>query len=215
MSEAIKAIIGRKVGMTSIFTPDGQHIPVTIIQAGPCFVVQRKTVHKDGYSAVQLGYLPIPERKINKPMKGHFGKANLPPMRFLCEFRIPEDLDVNVGEKITVKSFKPGDLVKVTGTSKGRGFSGVMRRWGMSGQRDSHGSRYHRQPASLGPQGPQRVFKGHRMPGRYGGKVTTINGLAVVDVDAENHLLLIKGSVPGWKGSIVKIQACEVKKDGD
>ncbi|MCS7253074.1 MAG: 50S ribosomal protein L3 [Armatimonadota bacterium] len=203
----MKSIIGRKVGMTSIFTEDGQHTPVTVIQAGPCFVVQRKTVQKDGYSAVQLGYLPIRERKANKPMRGHFKKAGLPPMKFLCEFRIPDEINVEVGEEITVSSFKPGDIVKVTGTSKGRGFAGVMKRWGMSGQRDSHGSRYHRQPASLGPQGPQRVFKGHRMPGRYGGKTVTIRGLKVVGVDSENHLLLLKGSVPGWKGSIVKIQA--------
>lgn len=192
--------------MTSIFTEDGQHIPVTVIQAGPCYVVQRKIVQKDGYSAVQLGYLPIREEKVNKPLQGHFKRAGLPPMRFLCEFRIPNEVNVEVGTKITVESFKPGDVVKVTGTSKGRGFAGVMKRWGMSGQRDSHGSRYHRQPASLGPQGPQRVFKGHRMPGRYGGKRVTIRGLTVVAVDPENHLLLIKGSVPGWKGSLVKIQ---------
>jgi len=202
----IKSIIGRKVGMTSIFTEDGQHIPVTVIQAGPCYVVQRKVVQKDGYSAIQLGYLAMRERKVNKPLQGHFKKAGLPPMKFLCEFRIPNEVNVEVGSEITVNSFKPGDVVKVTGTSKGRGFAGVMKRWGMSGQRDSHGSRYHRQPASLGPQGPQRVFKGHRMPGRFGGKTVTIRGLTVVGVDPENHLLLIKGSVPGWKGSLVKIQ---------
>ncbi len=202
----IKSIIGRKVGMTSIFTEDGQHIPVTVIQAGPCYVVQRKVVQKDGYSAIQLGYLTMRERKVNKPLQGHFKKAGLPPMKFLCEFRIPNEVNVEVGSEITVNSFKPGDVVKVTGTSKGRGFAGVMKRWGMSGQRDSHGSRYHRQPASLGPQGPQRVFKGHRMPGRFGGKTVTIRGLTVVGVDPENHLLLIKGSVPGWKGSLVKIQ---------
>ncbi len=202
----IKSIIGRKVGMTSIFTEDGQHIPVTVIQAGPCYVVQRKVVQKDGYSAIQLGYLAMRERKVNKPLQGHFKKAGLPPMKFLCEFRIPNEVNVEVGSEITVNSFKPGDVVKVTGTSKGRGFAGVMKRWGMSGQRDSHGSRYHRQPASLGPQGPQRVFKGHKMPGRFGGKTVTIRGLTVVGVDPENHLLLIKGSVPGWKGSLVKIQ---------
>lgn len=202
----IKSIIGRKVGMSSIFTEDGQHIPVTVIQAGPCYVVQRKTVQRDGYSAVQLGYLPMHEKKVNKPLQGHFKRVGLPPMRFLCEFRIPNEVNVEVGAKITVDSFKPGDIVKVTGTSKGRGFAGVMKRWGMSGQRDSHGSRYHRQPASLGPQGPQRVFKGHRMPGRFGGKTVTIRGLTVVAIDPENHLLLVKGSVPGWKGSLVKIQ---------
>lgn len=207
MGAPIKAIIGRKVGMTSIFSPDGQHIPVTVIQAGPCYVVQRKTIQKDGYSAIQVGYLPVRERKVNKPLLGHFRKARLQPMRFLCEFRVPEEMNIEVGTEITVEAFEPGDVVKVTGTSKGRGFAGVMKRWGMSGQRDSHGSRYHRQPASLGPQGPQRVFKGHRMPGRYGGKTVTIRGLKVVDVDPKNHLLLIKGSVPGWRGSLVKIQA--------
>ncbi|HID06426.1 MAG TPA: 50S ribosomal protein L3 [Armatimonadetes bacterium] len=209
MPAEIKAILGRKVGMTTIFDATGRQIPVTVVQAGPCVVVQRRTPQRDGYSAVQLGYLDVRERKVNKPMSGHFQRAGVKPKRYLREFRIPSDVDVEVGSEITVEVFQPGDKVKVTGASKGRGFAGVMKRWGMSGQRASHGSRYHRQPASIGGQGPQHVFKGHRMPGRMGGKTVTVRGLTIVDVDVENHLLLIKGSVPGWRGSLLKIEALE------
>ncbi|MCX7642970.1 MAG: 50S ribosomal protein L3 [Armatimonadetes bacterium] len=199
-------ILGRKIGMTTIFDEEGKSIAVTVIKAGPCYIVQRRTPEKDGYSAVQLGFEEIPERKVNKPMLGHFKKAGVKPCRFLEEFRIPSEAEVKVGDVVTVAIFQKGDKVKVTGTSKGRGFSGVMKRWGFSGYPDSHGSHFHRKPASHGPQGPQRVIPGARLPGHYGNETITIRGLTVVDVIPEQNLLVVKGSVPGPNGSLVRIE---------
>ncbi len=203
---AITGILGRKVGMTTIFDEDGEAIPVTVIKAGPCYIVQRRRPEKDGYSAVQLGFEEIPERKANKPMQGHFKKAGVKPCRFLEEFKIPNEAEVKVGDVVTVAIFKKGDKVKVAGTSKGRGFSGVMKRWGFSGYPDSHGAHFHRKPASHGPQGPQRVIPGARLPGHYGNETVTVRGLTVVDVIPEQNLLVIKGSVPGPNGGLVRIE---------
>jgi large subunit ribosomal protein L3 len=155
---------------------------------------------------VQLGFEEIPERKVNKPMRGHFKKAGVKPCRFLEEFRIPADVEVKVGDLVTVAIFQRGDKVKVTATSKGRGFSGVMKRWGFSGYPDSHGAHFHRKPASHGPQGPQRVIPGARLPGHYGNETVTVRGLTVVEVLPEQNLLVIKGSVPGPNGGLVRIE---------
>jgi len=203
---AVTGILGRKVGMTTIFDENGQATPVTVIKAGPCYIVQRRTKEKDGYSAVQLGFEEIPERKVNKPMLGHFKKAGVKPCRFLEEFKIPPDAEVKVGDVVTVAIFQKGDKVKLTGTSKGRGFSGVMKRWGFGGSPDSHGSHFHRKPASHGPQGPQRVIPGARLPGHYGNETVTVRGLTVVDVIPEQNLLVIKGGVPGPNGGLVRIE---------
>lgn len=192
--------------MTTIFDEEGKSIPVTVIKAGPCYIVQRKKPEKDGYSAVQLGFEEIPERKVNKPMKGHFKKAGVKPCRFLQEFKIPDEAEVKVGDVITVAIFQKGDKVKVTGKSKGRGFAGVIKRWGFSGYPDSHGAHFHRKPASHGPQGPQRVIPGARLPGHYGNETITVRGLTVVDVIPEQNLLVIKGSVPGPNGGLVRIE---------
>ncbi len=214
MSEATTAVVpgllGRKVGMTTIFDEEGRSIPVTVIKAGPCPIVQRRMVEKDGYSAVQLGFEEVPERKVNKPLLGHFKKAGVKPCRFLEEFRIPTDAQVTVGDIVTVAIFRKGDKVKVTGVSKGRGFAGVMKRWNFSGQPDSHGYHFHRKPASHGPQGPQRVIPGARLPGHYGNETVTVKGLTVVDVLPEHNLLVIKGSVPGPNGGLVRIEKMEI-----
>lgn len=202
----VTGILGRKVGMTTFFDEDGNAIPVTVIKAGPCYIVQRRTPEKDGYSAVQLGFEEVPERKVNKPMLGHFKKAGVKPCRFLEEFKVPKDADVKVGDVVTVAIFQKGDKVKVTGTSKGRGFSGVMKRWGFGGYPDSHGAHFHRKPASHGPQGPQRVIPGARLPGHYGNETITVRGLTVVDVIPERNLVVVKGSVPGPNGGLVRIE---------
>ena len=203
---AVTGLLGRKVGMTTVFDDEGRAIPVTVIKAGPCPIVQRRTVEKDGYSAVQLGFEEIPERKVTKPLLGHFKKAGVKPCRFLEEFPIAPDAPVAVGDFVTVAIFQKGEKVKITGTSKGRGFSGVMKRWSFSGQPDSHGSHFHRKPASHGPQGPQRVIPGARLPGRYGGETITVKGVTIVDVLPEHHLLVVKGSVPGPNGGLVRIE---------
>ena len=206
VATAVTGILGRKVGMTTIFDENGQEIPVTVVKAGPCYIVQRRTVEKDGYSAVQLGFEEIPERKVNKPMQGHFKKAGVKPCRFLAEFKIPPEAEVKVGDVVTVTIFQKGDKVKVTGKSKGRGFAGVMKRWGFGGYPDSHGAHFHRKPASHGPQGPQRVIPGARLPGHYGNETITVRGLTVVDVLPERNLLVIKGSIPGPNGGLVRIE---------
>jgi len=202
----VTGILGRKVGMTTIFDENGQAIPVTVVKAGPCYIVQCRTVEKDGYSSVQLGFEEISERKVNKPMLGHFRKAGLKPCRFLEEFKIPPDAEVKIGDVVTVAIFQKGDKVKVTGTSKGRGFAGVMKRWGFGGYPDSHGAHFHRKPASHGPQGPQRVIPGARLPGHYGNETVTVRGLTVIDVLPERNLLVIKGSIPGPNGGLVRIE---------
>jgi len=202
----VTGILGRKVGMTTIFDENGQAIPVTVVKAGPCYIVQRRTIEKEGYSAVQLGFEEIPERKVNKPMLRHFKKAGVKPCRFLAEFKIPPEAEVKVGDVVTVAIFQKGDKVKVTGKSKGRGFAGVMKRWGFGGYPDSHGAHFHRKPASHGPQGPQRVIPGARLPGHYGNETITVRGLTVVDVLPERNLLVIKGSIPGPNGGLVRIE---------
>jgi len=195
--------------MTQIFTDDGNVVPVTVIEAGPCVVVAKKTQDRDGYTAVQLGFLPQKAHRMNKPMLGHFQKRELPPYRVLREFRIsPQELDsLEEGQEVTVSIFQPGEKVKVTGTSKGKGFQGAMKRHGFSGSRDSHGARYHRTPGSIGQcTFPARVFKGLRMPGHMGNRKVTVRGLEVVEVLPEKNLLLVKGSVPGPRQGLLIIR---------
>ncbi|MBR6593681.1 MAG: 50S ribosomal protein L3 [Clostridia bacterium] len=203
-----KGIIGKKIGMTQIFDEKGNVIPVTVVAAGPCVVVQKKTVAKDGYEAVQLGFSEIEDRKLSKPAKGHFKKAGVPFKRYLKEFRLEDCSALNVGDVVKADTFEVGERVDVTGMTKGRGFSGVIKRWGCHRLRMSHGTGpVHRQVGSMGANSdPSRVMKNKKMAGQYGNeKVTTLN-LDVVKIDKENNLLAIKGAVPGSRGGIVYIR---------
>ncbi|WP_353893431.1 50S ribosomal protein L3 [Proteinivorax hydrogeniformans] len=198
-----KAIIGKKLGMSQIFAEDGEVLPVTVIEAGPCTVVQKRNEEVDGYSAVQLGYGEVKEVRANKAMKGHFNKAGVKPMRHLAEFKLEDGESLEVGQEIKADFFEEGEAVDVTGTSKGKGFSGSIKRHNYSRGPMTHGSHYHRGPGSLGAVDPARVFKGTKLPGRMGGETVTVRNLDVVKVDAERNLLLVKGAVPGKNGSIV------------
>ena len=199
-------ILGRKLGMTQIFSPQGRAVPVTVVEAGPCVVVQKKTVATDGYDAIQLGFAEKKENLANKPMKGHFGKAGVKPHRFLHEMKIASAEQFNPGQEIKADIFNEGEWVDVTGTSKGKGFAGVIKRWNFNRASMTHGSMYHRRPGSLGATDPARVFKGRKMPGRLGGEQVTIQGLQVVKVDADRNLLLIKGAIPGANGAYVVVK---------
>ncbi len=203
-----KGIIGKKIGMTQIFDEKGNVIPVTVISAGPCVVVQKKTIEKDGYEAVQLGFSEIEERKLSKPLKGHFAKADVAYKRYLKEFRLEDCASLNVGDVVKADTFEVGEKVDVTGMTKGRGFSGVIKRWGCHRLRMSHGTGpVHRQVGSMGANSdPSRVMKNKKMAGQYGNeKVTTLN-LDVVKIDKEKNLIAIKGAVPGSRGGIVYIR---------
>ena len=201
-----KAIIGRKVGMTQIFDEKGAVIPVTVIEAGPCPVVQIKTVETDGYDAVQLGFGDVKEVKVNKPSKGHFSKADVKPTKHLREFRLDDVSTVKVGEEINVDIFEAGDNIDIQGISKGKGFQGVIKRHGQSRGPMGHGSMYHRRPGSMGPTStPGRVFKGNKLPWHMGVNTVTIQNLVIVNVHKDKNAILVKGSVPGNKGSILKI----------
>lgn len=202
-----KAILGKKIGMTQVFTEDGQLIPVSVIQAGPCQVVQKKTEEVDGYTAVQVGYEDKKERRANKPEKGHFQKANVPVKKYLKEFKLDNAAELNVGDELTVEQFADGDVLDVAGTSKGHGFAGTIKRWGTHRGPMTHGSHYHRGPGSLGAcSDPSRVFKGKKMPGHYGVVKVTIQNLDLVKIDKERNLLLVKGSIPGPKGGLVVVR---------
>ena len=202
-----KGILGKKIGMTQIFAEDGRLIPVTVVEAGPCSVVQKKTVENDGYSAVQLGFGDKKEKNVNKPMKGHFAKAGVAPKRYLRELKLDNAEEMNVGDEIKVDVFEAGDVLDVTGTSKGHGYAGTVKRWGTHRGPMSHGSHYHRGPGSLGAcSSPSRVYKGKKLPGHYGVDRVTIQNLDLVKVDTERNLLLIRGSVPGPKGGLLIIK---------
>ena len=202
-----KALIGKKVGMTQIFDEKGKVIPVTVIEAGPCLVAQVKSVETDGYNAIQLGFGDVKESKLNKPEKGHFAKAKLALKKHLREFRLDSVDGVNVGDEIKVDTFQAGDKIDVQGTSKGKGFQGVIKRHGQSRGPMGHGSMYHRRPGSMGPTStPGRVFKGKKLPGHMGRVTVTIQNLDVVKVDLDKNAILVKGSVPGAKGAILKLK---------
>lgn len=202
-----KAILATKVGMTQIFNEDGVLTPVTVLQAGPCVVTQVKTVENDGYDAVQVGFADIREKLVNKPVKGHFDKAEVPYKRFLREFKFENASEYSVKDEIKADIFAAGDKVDATAISKGKGFQGAIKRLGQSRGPMAHGSKYHRHAGSNGScSTPSRVFKGKKMPGHMGGKKVTTQNLEVVRVDAEKNLLLVKGAVPGPKKSLVTIK---------
>lgn len=202
-----KGILGKKLGMTQVFAEDGTVIPVTVVEAGPCVVTQIKTEEKDGYNAVQLGFEDIREKLVNKPLKGHFDKAGVPYKRYLREFKFENVDEYKVGDEIKVDIFNVGDKVDVVGRSKGKGFAGAIKRWNFSRGPMSHGSHFHRAPGSMGAaSSPGRVFKTKKLPGRMGNKRVTVQNLEVVKVDAERNLMLIKGAVPGPKGSLLIIK---------
>ena len=203
-----KGLIGKKLGMTQIFDEQGKVIPVTVIEAGPCVVAQVKTVETDGYNAIQLGFGDVKESKINKPEKGHFAKSKLTPKKHLREFRLDDISSFKVGDEVKADIFAAGEKVDIQGTSKGKGFQGVIKRHGQSRGPMGHGSMYHRRPGSMGPTStPGRVFKGKKLPGHMGHVTVTIQNLDVVAVDMDKNVILVKGSVPGAKGAILKIKS--------
>ncbi len=209
----VEGIIGKKVGMTQIFDELGNVVPLTVIQAGPCVVVQKKEQAKDGYSSLQLGLIEEKTpKKITKPVRGHFKKIEVPPTRVLREFRLDQEKELKPGDQVFMDIFNEGDKVDVVGTSKGKGFAGVFKRWGFHGGRKSHGSMFHKRPGSIGCSAyPSRVVKGKKMPGQMGSKRVTLKNLIVIQTDKENNLLIVKGSVPGAKGSYLLIKKANYK----
>lgn len=204
-----KAIIGKKLGMTQVFTEDGRVEPVTVVEAGPCFVTQIKTQDVDGYNAVQIGFGEIKNKNVNKAQAGLFKKAGVEAKRILREFKYDDTTKFAVGQEIKADMFSAGDVVDVTGTSKGHGFTGVIKRWNHQRLKMTHGvGPVHREVGSMGANStPSRVFKGKKMPGRYGFDTTTIQNLTIVRVDAERNLILVKGAIPGPKKSVVVIKS--------
>ena len=204
----MKAIIGKKVGMSQIFDENGKVIPVTVIEAGPCTVVQKKTSDKEGYEAVQLGYEDIPERKLSKPEMGHLNKAGVAPKKYLREFNLDNAAELNVGDIVKADTFKEGDFVDVTGTSKGHGYQGVIKRWGAQRTPTSHGGGpVHRHAGSMGVIDPAHIFKGKIGAGQMGVDQVTIQNLDIVKVDADLNLIAVRGAVPGPKGGLVLIKS--------
>lgn len=202
-----KAILGTKLGMTQIFAEDGKVIPVTVVKAGPCTVIQSKTVETDGYESVVVGFGEVKEKALNKPMKGIFAKANVAPKKYLREFRLEDVSALSVGDEIKADVFEAGEKVDVSGISKGKGFAGPMKRWGLHRGPMSHGSGYHRGSGSMGAcSNPGRVMKGKKLPGHMGVVKVTVQNLEIVKVDTENDLILVKGAIPGNKGGLVTIR---------
>ncbi len=202
-----KGIIGKKVGMTQIFDENGLVIPVTVIEAGPCVVAQVKTVETDGYDAIQLGFGEVKAKRVNKPSMGHFAKSKLEAKKHLREFRLDDVANFKVGDEVKADIFQEGEKVDIQGITKGKGFQGVIKRHGQSRGPMGHGSMYHRRPGSMGPTStPGRVFKGKKLPGHMGQETVTIQNLDVVKVDMDKNVILVKGSVPGCKGAILKIK---------
>ena len=229
---ASKFILGRKEGMTQVYTKEGVQVPVTVVEAGPCFVTQVKTVESDRYTAVQIGFQKKKLGRTSKPLKGHFKKAGITmevgrtqggeegkkagftAFKNLREFRVAEDAEFNVGDRIGADTFTPGDMVTVTGTSKGRGFAGVMKRWNFAGGPAGHGAMCDRRPGSIGMHSdPSRVFKGKKMAGRYGGERVTVRGIQIYDVIPEKNIILLKGPVPGARNGLLLIQSPKFGRD--
>ncbi|MGB4755253.1 MAG: 50S ribosomal protein L3, partial [Fervidobacterium sp.] len=199
--------LARKVGMTRLWKGD-KVVPVTVLKAGPCYVVQKKTVEKDGYNAVQIGFDETKEKKLPKPLLGVFKKANVKPLRVLKEFRTDNVDQYTIGQEITVAIFEEGDKIDITGWSKGRGYSGAMKRWNFQGGPKAHGAKFHRELGSVGQHSdPARIFKGKKMPGRYGNERITVLNSEVIKIDTDNNLLAVKGGVPGARGSLVIIRS--------
>lgn len=203
----IQGILGKKLGMTQVFAMDGRRIPVTVVEAGPCVVLQKKTVAVDGYNAIQVGFDPRKAHRTNQPAMGHFKKAGKGAFYSLREFRVDNVDEYNLGDEIRCEVFSVGDIVDVTGTSKGKGFQGVIKRWNFAGGRSSHGSKFHRAPGAIGCSAwPSRVFKGKKMAGQLGNVRVTTQNLVIVDVRAEQNLILVKGAIPGPKNGLVAIR---------
>ena len=202
-----KAIIGKKIGMTQIFDENGKVIPVTVVEAGPCTIVQKKTVENDGYAAVQMGYGDVKPQRLNKPEKGHFAKADVAPKKTLKEFRLDNSDALNVGDVVKADTFAVGDSVDVSGTSKGKGFAGAIKRHNQHRLKETHGTGpVHRQAGSMGAcSSPSRIYKGKGMPGHMGAEAVTVQNLEIVKIDVENNLIAVKGAIPGPKGGIVDI----------
>ena len=204
-----KAILGKKLGMTQIFTPEGKVVPVTVVESGKTVVLQNKTVENDGYNAVQLGFGAVKDKHVTRPMKGHFDKAGVAPVKFIRELRLAAPSEYEVGQVIGVDTFEENELIDVTGVSKGKGFAGGIKRHNFRRGPMGHGSKSHREPGSIGPMisgGGGKVFKGKKLPGRMGADKVTVQRLTVVRIDPERNLILIKGAIPGPKGSFVVIK---------
>ena len=202
-----KMLLGKKVGMTQIINEAGKIVPVTVIEAGPCLVAQVKTTAIDGYEAVQTCYGAVKPVDLVKPQAGHFAKAGIAPCRYLREMRVADAASFEAGQEMKVDIFAPGEKVDISGTSKGKGFAGTIKRWNFQRGPMAHGSKNHRRPASAGAKGPARVFKGKKSPGRMGGEKVTIQNLEIVKVDLENNMLLVKGAVPGPKHGLLMIKS--------
>lgn len=203
----MKNMIGRKIGMTQIFKEDGSVIPVTVVESGPLVVVQKKTVESDGYNAIQVGFENMKEQRMNKPTKGHFDKANVEYRKYLKEFKVENPDDYEIGQEIKADVFVEGDMIDVTGVSKGKGTQGVIKRHGFSRGRETHGSRFHRSPGGLSAaSSPGKVFKGQNMAGRMGNENVTVQNLEIIQVDADKNIILIKGAIPGPRKGIVTIK---------
>ncbi|NLU50821.1 MAG: 50S ribosomal protein L3 [Syntrophomonadaceae bacterium] len=201
-----KGILGIKLGMTQIFDDNDRATAVTVVEAGPCVVLQKKKAETDGYNAIQVGFYAAKDKNVNRPLKGHFARANVKPLKFIREFRVENVDDYDIGQELGVDLFQEGDIVDVTGISKGKGFAGGIKRHNFQRGAMAHGSKYHRRPGSLGAKGPARVFKGRKLPGRLGGERVTVQRLKVVKVYPERNVLLIKGAIPGPKRGLVTIK---------
>ena len=200
-------LIGRKIGMTQIYSEEGSAVPVTVIEAGPCTVITKKTVDRDGYSAVQMGFGSQKESRTSLPLRGQFKKVSISPCKVLKEFRVDDVDSYELGQKITLGIFSVGESIAISGCSKGRGFAGVIKRWGFHGGPKTHGSTFHRAPGSMGASAyPSRVFKGKKLPGHYGNAKVTVRNLEIVDIKPEDNLLLVKGGVPGGALGIVMLK---------
>lgn len=207
-------MIGRKLGMTQLFLEDGSVVPATVVEAGPCTVIQKKTKEKDGYDALQLGFLPRNSKRVNNPLSGHFKKAGVAPYGYLKEFRVESLEGFEMGTEVTLNLFKPGDIVDVTGLSKGKGFTGVIKRHGFHGSPGSHGTHeYFRHGGSVGSAAyPHHTFKGMKMPGHHGNKRVTVQNIKVVDVKGDQNLILLKGAIPGSRNGLILIRSATKKK---
>jgi large subunit ribosomal protein L3 len=210
----MKKLIGRKLGTTQIFTEEGKAVPVTLIEAGPCYVTQVKTRGRDGYDAIQIGYGEVPERRLNKPRMGHLQKSGVKPLRHLTEVRVDNPEEYQAGQEIRADSFKVGERADVTGVSKGKGYAGVIKRHGFGGGPGSHGAHFHRAPGSIGACAtPSRVFKGKRLPGHMGHQKVTVLNLEIVGIRPEQNLMMVKGAVPGPRGGLLYIREAVKRKE--
>lgn len=207
-----KAILARKIGMTQIYNDEGRAVPVTVLEAGPCYVTQVKRADPDGYSGIQLGFKSKKEQKVTQPLRGHFRSSGVKPLRYLREFRVADPSGFSPGQELRADIFSPGEYVDVSAVSRGKGFAGSIKRHGFSRGPRTHGSRYHRGPGSLGAVDPAKVFKGRPLPGRMGGRRRTVQNLRVVQADGEKNILLVRGSIPGPRGGLVEIKQSSKKE---